>query len=31
LNLNSKAEIEEYGIDKFNEAAKNSVLRYDKQ
>ncbi len=31
LNLNSKAEIEEYGIDKFNQAAKNSVLRYDKE
>ena len=28
LNLNTKKEIEEYGIDKFNQAAKNSVLRY---
>ena len=31
LNLNSKAEIEEYGIDKFNQAAMDSVLRYDEQ
>jgi isoleucyl-tRNA synthetase len=30
LGLNSKAEIEAYGIDKFNQAAKDSVLRYDK-
>ncbi len=31
LKLNSKAEIEDYGIDKFNESAKDSVLRYDKE
>ncbi len=29
LNLKHKKDIEEYGIEKFNEAAKNSVLRYD--
>ncbi len=29
LNLNSKKEIEEYGIDKFNKAAADSVLRYE--
>jgi isoleucyl-tRNA synthetase len=29
LGLNHKKEIEEYGIDKFNEAAKNSVLEYE--
>ncbi len=28
LGLNSKTEIEEYGIDKFNEACRSSVLRY---
>jgi isoleucyl-tRNA synthetase len=28
LNLNSKQEILKYGIDKFNEACRNSVLRY---
>lgn len=28
LNLNSKKEILRYGIDKFNEACRNSVLRY---
>ena len=28
LNLNSKKEILSYGIDKFNEACRNSVLRY---
>ncbi len=28
LNLNSKKEIEKYGIDKFNEACRSSVLRY---
>jgi hypothetical protein len=31
LNLNSKAEIEEFGIDKFNQAARDSVLRYDNE
>ena len=31
LNLNSKKEIEEYGIDKFNQAAADSVLRYEKE
>ncbi|MFC1775645.1 class I tRNA ligase family protein [Patescibacteria group bacterium] len=30
LNLENKKDIEEYGIDKFNEAARGSVLRYDK-
>lgn len=29
LNLNSKKDIEEYGIEKFTEAARASVLRYD--
>lgn len=29
LGLNHKREIEEYGIDKFNEEAKNSVLEYE--
>jgi len=29
LGLKSKKDIEEYGIDKFNEAARKSVLRYD--
>jgi len=29
LNLEHKKDIEEFGIGKFNEAAKNSVLRYD--
>jgi len=28
LSLNSKTDIEKYGIDKFNEACRNSVLRY---
>ena len=28
LGLNSKSEIEEFGIEKFNEACKDSVLRY---
>jgi len=31
LNLNGKAEIEEYGIGKFNEACKSIVLRYAKE
>ena len=31
LNFNSKADIENYGIDKFNQKAKESVLRYDKE
>ena len=31
IGLNSKKEIEEYGIDKFNKAAQDSVLRYDKE
>lgn len=29
IGLNSKKEIENYGVEKFNEAAKGSVLRYD--
>lgn len=29
LNLNSKKDIEEYGIEKFTDAARASVLRYD--
>ncbi|MGL4986529.1 MAG: isoleucine--tRNA ligase, partial [Treponemataceae bacterium] len=31
LNLNSKTDIEAYGIDKFNEACRSSVLRYVKE
>lgn len=31
LGLNSKTEIEKYGIDKFNEACRASVLRYVKE
>ena len=31
LALNSKKEIEEYGVDKFNQAAADSVLRYEKE
>lgn len=31
LGLNSKKEIEEYGIDKFNKEAYNSVLQYEKE
>jgi len=31
LNLENKKAIEELGIDKFNEAAKNSVFKYDKE
>lgn len=31
LGLNSKKEIEEYGIDKFNKKAEESVLRYEKE
>ena len=31
IGLNSKKEIEEYGIDRFNKAAMESVLRYDKE
>ncbi|MGL4982564.1 MAG: isoleucine--tRNA ligase, partial [Treponemataceae bacterium] len=31
LNLNSKTDIESYGIDKFNEACRSSVLRYVKE
>ena len=30
FNLNSKKEIENFGIDKFNKAAENSVLKYEK-
>src|SRR3989344_6226345 len=30
LGLKSRKEIEEFGIEKFNEAARASVLRYDK-
>src|SRR3989339_1860090 len=29
LNLGHKKDIEEYGVDKFNESAKNAVLRFD--
>jgi isoleucyl-tRNA synthetase len=29
LNLGHKKDIEEYGVDKFNEAAKSAVLRFD--
>lgn len=29
LGLNSKKDIEEHGVEKFNQAAKDSVLRYD--
>jgi isoleucyl-tRNA synthetase len=31
IGLNSKAEIEKYGIDKFNQKCRDSVLRYDKE
>jgi isoleucyl-tRNA synthetase len=31
IGLNSKKDIEEYGIDNFNKKCKESVLRYDKQ
>ncbi|MCR4939705.1 MAG: isoleucine--tRNA ligase [Treponemataceae bacterium] len=31
LGLNSKTDIEQYGIDKFNEACRASVLRYTKE
>ncbi len=31
LNLNSKKEIEIYGVDKFNKAASDSVLRYESE
>ena len=31
LGLNSKKDIEDYGIDKFNQAAADSVLRYEKE
>lgn len=31
LGLNSKSDIEAYGVDKFNEACRNSVLRYVKE
>lgn len=31
LGLSNKKDIEEYGIEKFNEAARNSVLRYEKE
>src|SRR5690606_26382486 len=31
LNLATKKDIEAYGIDKFNQKAKESVLRYDKE
>ncbi|MGP1587000.1 MAG: isoleucine--tRNA ligase [Treponemataceae bacterium] len=31
IDLKSKSEIEEYGIDKFNEACRASVLRYTKE
>ncbi|HOV13959.1 MAG TPA: isoleucine--tRNA ligase [Spirochaetota bacterium] len=31
LNLNSKKEILDYGVDNFNEACRNSVLRYTKE
>ncbi|KYK35086.1 MAG: isoleucine--tRNA ligase [Theionarchaea archaeon DG-70-1] len=31
LNINSKSEIEEYGIEKFNEKCKESVFRYEKE
>lgn len=31
LNLNHKKEIEEYGLDKFNQACFDSVLRYEKE
>jgi isoleucyl-tRNA synthetase len=30
IGLNSKAEIEDYGISKFNNKCKESVLKYDK-
>ena len=31
LNLETKKDIEEYGIEKFNEAARDSVLRYESE
>ncbi|HPO50678.1 MAG TPA: class I tRNA ligase family protein, partial [Spirochaetota bacterium] len=31
LNLNSKKDILDYGVDNFNEACRNSVLRYTKE
>jgi isoleucyl-tRNA synthetase len=31
LNINSKKEIEEYGIEKFNQKCKESVFRYEKE
>ena len=31
LGLNSKTDIEKYGVDKFNEACRSSVLRYTKE
>lgn len=31
LGLETKKDIEEYGIDKFNDAARNSVLRYESE
>ena len=31
LNINSKSEIEEYGIEKFNQKCKESVFRYEKE
>ncbi|MBU7018805.1 MAG: isoleucine--tRNA ligase [Theionarchaea archaeon] len=31
LNINSKNEIEEYGIEKFNQKCKESVFRYEKE
>ncbi|MBU7031523.1 MAG: class I tRNA ligase family protein, partial [Theionarchaea archaeon] len=31
LNINSKKEIEEYGIEKFNQACRESVFRYEKE
>lgn len=31
FNLNSRKDIEEFGIDKFNQAAKESVLTYEKE
>ncbi|MBU7014914.1 MAG: isoleucine--tRNA ligase [Theionarchaea archaeon] len=31
LNINSKREIEEYGIEKFNQKCKESVFRYEKE
>jgi isoleucyl-tRNA synthetase len=31
LNINSKSEIEEYGIEKFNQKCRESVFRYEKE